>query len=246
MKSLGLIGVGAFGEFMLPHLAPHFEVTLHDPGRDLSRLAKDYGCNIASLQEAAGADIVLLAMPVQFLEEVARGIAPRLKDGALVIDVCSVKTQPCEIMAKVLPESVEILGSHPLFGPQSGKGGIAGLKISLCTVRGQRLDCVKSFLEKELQLEVIVTTPEEHDRQMAYVQGLTHLISKILVEMDLPPMQQTTSTFDLMMSMVESVRYDSDLLFRAIENRNPYVAHTKDRFFDSSRKIEEMLARQRS
>ena len=49
--------------------------------------------------------------------------------------------------------------------------------------------------------------------------------------MDLPPMEQTTRTFDYMMQMMESIRYDSDQLFRAIENRNDFVQQAKEECF---------------
>ena len=49
-KTLSIIGVGAFGEFMASHLYDHFDVILHDPHRDLSMLADQ--ANIRSLSDA--------------------------------------------------------------------------------------------------------------------------------------------------------------------------------------------------
>jgi len=240
--SVGLIGVGAFGEFMLPYLLPHCRIGAYDPVRDLEPLSERWAVVAEPLEEVAGKDIVILAMPVQRMAEVCRQIAPYLKPGALVLDVCSVKEEPIAAMLENLPAHVDIVGTHPLFGPQTGANGITGLRIALCNVRGDRLDCVEAFLSKELRLKTIVTTAEEHDRQLAFVQGLTHLMSKIVVEMDMPPLDHTTETFDIMMRMVESVRYDSEELFRAIENRNRFVGQTRRQFFDAARTIEERLA----
>jgi len=240
--SVGLIGVGAFGEFMLPYLLPHCRIGACDPVRDLEPLSERWAVVAEPLEEVAGKDIVILAMPVQRMAEVCRQIAPYLKPGALVLDVCSVKEEPIAAMLENLPAHVDIVGTHPLFGPQTGANGITGLRIALCNVRGDRLDCVEAFLSKELRLKTIVTTAEEHDRQLAFVQGLTHLMSKIVVEMDMPPLDHTTETFDIMMRMVESVRYDSEELFRAIENRNRFVGQTRRQFFDAARTIEERLA----
>lgn len=239
--SVGLIGVGAFGEFMLPHLLPYCRISAWDPVRDLGPLTARWAVIEESLSAVASKDIVILAMPVQKTREVCEKISPFLKKGAVVLDVCSVKEEPLAIMQEVLPDHVDIVGTHPLFGPQTGAEGIEGLKIAICNVRGDRLECIRKFLAENLQLSVIVTTAEEHDRQLAYVQGLTHLISKIVVEMDMPPLDHTTETFDIMHKMVESVRYDSEELFRAIENRNRFVHATREQFFHAARVIEERL-----
>ena len=49
------------------------------------------------------------------------------------------KTLPVEIMLRGLPPHVAILATHPLFGPQSARGGIRGLKIAVCPVRCRRV-----------------------------------------------------------------------------------------------------------
>ncbi|MFX9058099.1 prephenate dehydrogenase/arogenate dehydrogenase family protein, partial [Acinetobacter baumannii] len=92
--------------------------------------------------------------------------APHLRPGALVVDVCSIKTRPLEILERALPPGVDLLGTHPLFGPESGRAGLAGLRIALCPVRGRRAGQARRFLRR-LGLAVTVTTAAEHDRQMA-------------------------------------------------------------------------------
>ncbi|MDJ0683957.1 MAG: prephenate dehydrogenase [Alphaproteobacteria bacterium] len=242
-QSVGLIGVGAFGEFALPHLLPHCRVGAYDPHRDLSALTETWAVVAESLEAVAAKDVVILAMPVQRIRETCRRIAPYVKPGALVLDVCSVKEEPMAAMLEELPDHAAIVGTHPLFGPQTGADGVSGLRVAICEGRGGRLDCVDAFLSQQLKLTTLVTTAEEHDRQLALVQGLTHLLSRIIVEMDMPMLDHTTETFDMMMKMVESVRYDSDELFRAIENRNRFVRDARGRFFDAARVIEEQLSR---
>lgn len=239
-QTLGIIGVGAFGEFMLPHLKPHYDVVIHDAS-DVSTLANHHGLKSVSLLDAAASDVVVIAVPVQRMEEVLRSLAPHLKHGALVIDVASVKIKPTEMMQDILPQHVAVVGTHPLFGPQSGKNGIEGLNIAVCNVRGERATGVSQFLRDQLKLNVFETTAEDHDRQLAYVQGLTHLLAKVVVSMDLPEFQLTTKTYDLMTQMVGMIRYDSDELFKAIERENPFTAEAKKSFFAAARKLEEAL-----
>ena len=242
-KTFGLIGVGAFGTLAARHLAPHFDLVLHDAMVDPGALAREVGARVGTLAEAAACDVVMLAVPVQkmrtVLEEVARVVNP----DALVLDVASVKIKPVAAMAEILPPSVAIVGTHPLFGPQSGKNGIAGLNIVLCDVRGGRLDEVARFCTERLGLRVSAVSPETHDREAAYVQGLTHMLAKIVVAMDLPPMRFPTRTYELMTQMVEMVRYDSDELFRAIERENPFSPEAKKAFFDAAHGLEDRLSR---
>jgi len=242
-QKLGIIGTGAFGGFMAKHLAPHFSLTLHDAHKNPAALAKACKAKIGNLREAALCDIVVLAVPVQQFESVLKKIVPLLKSGTLVIDVGSVKTKPAGLMKALLPKSVDCVGTHPLFGPQSGKKGIAGLNIAVCDIRGKRGACVVKFLKNKLKLRTFIVTPEIHDRQMAYVHALSHLIAKVIVSLNLPPFELTTKTFEHMMTAVEMVRYDSDDLFNAIGRENPFAAEAKDRFFKAAHMLEEKLAK---
>ncbi len=236
---LGLIGAGAFGAFCLPHLLPLFRVTVCDPGRDLAALA-GLGAVPGDLAAAAAQDVVVLAVPLAALADVARAVAAHVRPGALVLDVCSVKGEPEAILDRLLPAGVDIVGTHPLFGPESGRDGLAGLRIALCPVRGRRIAAVARTLRR-LGLDVAVTTAAEHDRQMAYVQGLTHLIARIVMGMGVPPLTHTTRTFDHLMRMVDTVRHDSEALFRTIAVENPFAAEVRERFFAAAADLDGAL-----
>ena len=242
-QSLGLIGVGAFGALAAKHLAPHFDLVLHDVAVDVADLARSLNARVGDLRAAASCDIVMLAVPVQKLRQVLADIAPLVKPDALILDVASVKMKPVAAMKEILPPTVSLVGTHPLFGPQSGKNGIEGLNVALCEIRGNRCAEVERFCADTLGLRVFQTTPEEHDREAAYVQGLTHMLAKIVVALDLPPMRFPTRTYETMLQMVEMVRYDSDELFRAIERENPFAEQAKKEFFAAARKLEEGLSK---
>lgn len=239
--SVGIIGFGAFGRLIAQHLAPHASLRVYDPFLPAGAF-DGHGAVRTSLHEAARCSVVILAVPVSGLAEVVDAIAPHLRPGTLVVDVGSVKTIPVEIMRKGLPPHVEILATHPLFGPQSARGGIHGLKIAVCPVRGRRRLRAAAFLRKVLGLEVILTTPEAHDREAAAVQGLTHLIAKVLVAMEPLPTRMTTRSFELLMQAVGMVRHDAPEVFRAIEQSNPYAADVRQRFFALASQLEANLS----
>ena len=84
-------------------------------------------------------------------------------------------------------------------------------------------------------------TPEEHDREAATVQGLTHLIARVLLKMEPLPTRMTTASFERLMQAVDMVRHDSPAVFHAIERDNPYAAEVRERFFDLAEMAREQL-----
>ncbi len=66
------------------------------------------------------------------------------------------------------------------------------MNVAVCNIRGERSKSVCAFLKDKLALNVFETTPQEHDRQLAYVQGLTHLIVNLIGALDLTEFQMTT------------------------------------------------------
>lgn len=227
-ERLGLIGYGAFGRLAARHLSARFDVVAYDPVASQG----DEHAVLTDLATAAACPVVVLAVPVEALEDTLSAIRPHLAPNALVIDVGSVKVKPALAMQDALPEGVRIVGTHPLFGPQSGKDGVAGLRIAVSEVRGAKdARRVAAFCRHALKLKVFQVTPEEHDREAAVVQGLTHLIARVLLNMEPLPTRMTTASFERLMQAVDMVRHDSPAVFRAIERDNPFAAEVRDRFF---------------
>jgi prephenate dehydrogenase len=242
-KSLGVIGFGAFGQLAAQYLREHFSLVIYDLDISKRDLATRQNFTFVDLDEAAATDVILMCVPIRHLRETVRSITPFLRPGALVVDVCSVKSMPASILNDELPDHVDILCTHPLFGPQSARNGIADLKIVICPTRSRRWRLARRFLEKQLLLKVILSDPEMHDREMATVQGLTHLIAKVLVRMEPLPREMVTLSFGHLLKAMDLVRYDSDELFRSIEQDNPFTAHVTERFFDLARELQHELER---
>jgi prephenate dehydrogenase len=237
MTTLGIVGFGSFGRFMVQHLRTRFNVSVHDR-LDVADEAAQLGVRSAPLPEVAASEILILAVPVQNMEEVLhdlRGV-PRLPD--LVMDVGSVKVKPLDLMSRYLPRRVEIVGTHPMFGPQSGRHGIAGLKMVLCPLRTRRLQRIRDFLSRELRLEVMEMSPEVHDSEMAYIQGLTHWIARALREIKLPDLGLATTAYRHLLKIEENLREDSAALFRTIETENPFAAAARAELVAKLREIE--------
>lgn len=222
---------------------PHVAVSTFDCAAQAEALD---GVRRVSLAEAAKADAIVLAVPVQDMEallvELAGLLRGRAGEPPLVLDVASVKLRPIELMTRLLPASTPIIGTHPLFGPESGKHGIENLPLAFCPVRAdaELVTRVRAFLADTLRLRVIDIGPDEHDRQMAYVQGLTHLISRAVGEMRLPETPLATAAYERFLAMRSNLRADSWDLFLTIERENPYAKAVRD---DLRRTLEEIERR---
>lgn len=228
MKRFGIIGFGRFGQLAAKHLRDHFAVTVTDTA-EISEAAAAIGVRTGTLAEAAGCDVVMLAVPVQTMAATIAAIAPLVRPGALVLDVASVKMLPARWMHEALPESVDIVATHPLFGPQSARSGLAGQPLVVCPVRGEAHHKVAEF-GRTLGLAVSVTTPEEHDREMAYVQALTHLIGRTLVNIRIPDEELKTSSYQHLLELCGLIRDDTKELFFAIQNLNPFAEEITRQF----------------
>lgn len=240
MRELGFIGFGSFGQFIIPYLKPYFNITVYDR-IDYSETAQKIGVKWGSLQEAASRDFVALAIPVQFLEALLLEIKEYVKPKSLVFDLSSVKVKPIDLMVKHLPANVEIIGTHPLFGPQSGKNGIAGLNMVICPVRTKKNGNLSRFFSRELKLNVLERTPVSHDQQMAYVQALTHFVGRAINRMDIPDVEQKTPAYQYLLDIKKNLGQDSMDLFLTIELENPYAKEVRDHFIEELKKLNEEL-----
>lgn len=237
--NLGLIGFGRFGQFAAKHLRSRLHLFVWDI-RDQRKNAASMGVTWGTLEEAAACQVVVLATPVSEIPAALGQVVPHLRPGALLMDVASVKMLPVQWMLAAAPAEVEVIGSHPLFGPVSGRGGIEGMTVVLCPGRGARTEMVQEFLER-IGLRVAVTTPEEHDRQMAQVQALTHLVARGLHRAGFGEHDLKTPSYEKLLWVVRTLSQDAPEMFHDLHAYNPFAEKARSEFLDAIARIEEQL-----
>jgi prephenate dehydrogenase len=240
MKELGFIGYGGFGQFFIPYLQPHFKITVYDK-QDHSVAALRNGLCWGTMEEVVSKDIVILGVPVQYLEELLLDIKDIINPFALVMDISSVKIKPIQLMEKYLPATVQIVGTHPLFGPQSGRYGIKGLNMVVCPVRTDVYGFIIRFFSRTLDLNVLERTPLIHDKQMAYVQALTHFVGRAVNRMDIPDVEQKTQAYQYLLEIKRNLGQDSMELFLTIENENPFAKEVREQFIEELKVLHSTL-----
>lgn len=245
-KKLSIIGYGDFAKFISKHLVKHFEVYAYQ--RKSQSVYYDGEVKVTSLDECLTKDIIILSVPVQSLESVLSAISDKLRSDQIIIDVSSVKIKPLELMNKYLGDRVKYVLTHPLFGPESGKNGIKGLKIVLCPYGKQdkfENDSINSkiiaFLKEKLELKLIMMTPEEHDKEMAHVQALPHYVARALKNIGLKESQLSTTAYQRLHDVMELLQNDSDALFHTIQKENPFAEKIRIQFTEILSIINEEL-----
>jgi len=236
---IGIIGFGQLGQFAAKHLKKHFKVFAADKFNK-EKQAKKIGVNFIPVKKAASKDVVIVSVPINQFELTIKEIKDSLRPGTLLLDVCSVKVKPAKVMKDLVPKKVELIATHPLFGPQSGAEGIKGLKIVVCPLKTKRLKQVRSFLER-LGLKVIVTTPEEHDKQMAKTQCLAQFIGRALTNINIEQKEITVPSFSKLLELKKMLKEDSIELFKDIQRNNPFAEETRKALFKEFRELDSDL-----
>lgn len=229
--SLWVFGFGQFMEFFTPYIRPYFDIYIYDKNGKKEAI-ENLWVQAASLSQTASCDFVLLGYPAGAIAKLCQEIVPYIADGASVFDICSVQTPAVDAMKTYLPAHCNIFTIHPVFGPQSGKNGIKDLKCMFYNIscKEEVYQNFRDIFENDLGLLIFEMSPEEHDREMAYIQWLSHFIGRTLKKMSIPDAPLATNSYKHLRETSELVWYDSQDLFYSIQSDNPFVAEVREQF----------------
>lgn len=140
--TIGVVGFGRFGQFIAQTFTKHGRVVATSRS-DYTELADSMGITYHKLSDLPAfldedLDVIVLATSIVSFEGTVSNLAPHLQNyiekrkdtltaGPLIVDVLSVKEHPRQVMLQLLPKECDILCTHPMFGPDSGKHGWTGL-----------------------------------------------------------------------------------------------------------------------
>jgi prephenate dehydrogenase len=238
----GIVGYGRFGQLWAKALLPFGEVMVYE--KNALTTTENNGIKISTLEEVAQADVVFLLTPISEFERSCEEIKPLLNAKTLVLDCCSVKTHPAAIMQKTFAATQPLLATHPLFGPDSAKrsAGFAGHKIAICPIQcSENQQQEMETLFRNMGLQVFVTTPDEHDREMASSQGLVHFIGRGLAALDLQPQDIATPDFQALLNINTMVINDTWRLFLDMHQYNPYTKQIRKKFVHQLMKLDQAI-----
>ncbi|MBD2677633.1 prephenate dehydrogenase/arogenate dehydrogenase family protein [Nostoc paludosum FACHB-159] len=116
------------------------------------------------------AELVIVSVPIEYTVDVIKRAAKYLAPTTALCDVTSIKIQSTQAMLEY--HSGPVMGLHPMFGPNIKS--FLGQKFVICPGRNDEAFLWLLDLIKGHGGELIVCTPEEHDRMMVIIQAVQH------------------------------------------------------------------------
>ena len=236
--NVGIIGGSdGLGKTLIYYFRDEFDVYITGRDHNKGRSVADE-LNVNYIESNAGlaniSDMLIVSVPIQHTCDVIREVAPFMKEGSVMVDVTSVKEGPSKTMAEVLPDTIEYIPTHPIFGPRTTE--LDNQVIVLTPGRkGRWYDKVYRYLEGK-NMRVIETTAEKHDFMMSIVQVLTHFsfistasaIEKLKVDLS-ETEDYESPIYNLMIDMIARIVSQNPYLTYNIQSMNsngPKVRNT--------------------
>tara|TARA_B100001996_G_scaffold103129_2_gene77461 strand:- start:11807 stop:12547 length:741 start_codon:yes stop_codon:yes gene_type:complete len=219
MKSVGLIGLGRFGKILVNILQKGYSISAYD----INNKGPISNVNFCNLDKVLEEHVIFIAVPIRSFDSLIKDISTKLKPGTTLIDVCSVKSYPVDVMLKYTKTDTGIIATHPMFGPDSFSTNTK-LKMMMSNVR----DINKQFLSwsdffSNQGIEIIEMTPDEHDRLAARSQGVTHFLGRMLKQFGIQKTQIDTQGFKDLLDLVDQTCNDTWDLYTDLQLYNPYT-----------------------
>ncbi len=174
-------------------------------------------------------DMVLLCVPIHTISEVVSTIRDRVKDGCIMVDICSVKVMPIKSMLNLYEGPV--VGTHPLFGPEPDTD--LPLKVAMVRARGDKeFHMVRDLFEK-IGLITFECSASEHDEAMAFIQGLNFVttlsyFAAFSENNDL--LKFITPSFKRRLDAAKKMLTQDSSLFQTMFEANPYSHEAVKKF----------------
>lgn len=235
IMNVGVYGLGRFGYFWSKVLAQKNIVKVYS--RNQSRETPENTIRVSE-DELCSCDIIFLCVAISAVEKVLEQIKDKIGDNTIIADTCSVKMYPVEQMKKILKPGTPILATHPMFGPDSARKGVQGLPIVLSNIR--LTDEQFSYWDEHFQsygMDIYKMTPEEHDREAAYTQGVTHFIGRVLSDLELKSSGIGTAGYNDLLDIITQTCNDPWQLFMDLQRYNPYTKDMRDNLAKSLKKV---------
>ena len=237
-------GTRGLGRWLAEHLKNDFNIRITSRDESSGKpVAEEIGVeyNSNNIESIRDADIIVFSVPIEYMVETIKDVAPHAPEGSLLMDVASVKTEPSDALEKYAPENAEILPCHPMFGPR-----VPTLKrqiIILTPVENRSnnwLPRVKDYLDKT-ECEVVITTPNEHDKYMSIVQGLTHFsyisLASTIRKLNINVKESrnfSSPVYTIMLDMVSRIVYQNPYLYYSIQKNNLETSNAREALIKES------------
>jgi len=230
-KTIAIIGAGgAMGKWFSEYfLKKGYQVIGFDNTNPISKNITEAKSLISAILNV---EYVLLSTPTKKTPEIIRLIAKEMKRESYLIDITSQKSKTATALGKI-PAKVSPICIHPMFGP--GAKNLKNHNIVLIPIKNGKKEL---NIAKELFPDgnFVTIDSTEHDKKIATILGLTHLINiafaNILAKDDkiLLTEKMAGTTFKAQKILAESIMTESPELIETIIS-NPEIRKVAEEFW---------------
>jgi prephenate dehydrogenase len=240
---IAILGAGKMGVWFAKFfLEEGYSVVIADRNKEkLSKLKSELMVETADFVEAVqNADRVLICVSISAFEAVVKTISPNIREGQVVMDICSIKDFPVKAMHKHIKRGL-VLGTHPVFGP--GSKGVKNKAFILTPTSSKEKEFAENFkgwLEQK-KARVFVMSPEKHDELMSVVLGLPHFLGLVacdalLEQADYPETKKVAgTTYRMLFTLAEATALENPELYASLQLNLPEIAKLESLFIEKAR-----------
>ncbi len=216
MNKIAVIGLGLIGGSLALELKKVTWATIYGVDNNPAHLQKALDLGIiyekASIEIVKEVDIVIIAVPVNFIPKLTLEILDLINDNTLVFDVGSTKNEVCKAV-KYHSKRKNFVALHPISGtefsgPESAIYDLFTNKVNIICEQKlsskEMINRVATLFEKIKMRNVFMDSAEQHDKHIAYVSHLSHISSFMLGKTVLEIEKDEESIFDMAGSGFES------------------------------------------
>lgn len=196
IHSVGIVGLGLIGGSMARSIKKHTIATVYgyDLDPEAMALAADAGAIDAPLtrETLQECDILLIAIAPRSLVKWVEDHADAIPTTTILVDLCGVKRYIYKHIAPLARENGFLyVGGHPMAGKEvsgfanSDRELYRDASMILCpdeSADEESIDTLKAFFLSLGFGEIVFSTPEEHDRIIAYTSQLAHAASSAYIK----------------------------------------------------------------
>lgn len=242
--TIGVVGFGNFGRFLAAVFARQGHRVIGQSRGDYSTQAQAISCEYVRCPSAlmdCHPDVVIFCTSIMSLDTVLSNFPLHRLSGVLVADVLSVKLYPHDLFLRVLPSDADIVCTHPMFGPESGRTSWKALPFVYDLVRitdGRQAIC-EAFLDlwRNEMCRMVFMDCAQHDSHAASTQFITHTTGRMLAGLDVCTTPINTKGFESLLGVVDTTCKDSFDLFYGLYKYNPKARLQLNKLQDSLNRI---------
>ena len=228
MQEVAIVGAaGKMGSWFMHHFSSRrFEVYVYDINKIRIRTPKNVIVKDNLNDCVRHADLVLVSVPLNITPTVIKDCARKMKDGAIIAEISSIKNKTFEALKKV-PKTVTPLCIHPMYGP--GASDKKQVRMLLVPVRNERNELkITKDMFRNARITVLPNA-KQHDKSMAIVLGLTYFVNivfaRLLSSSDFSMLKKVSGTTFALQSLIsESILRDDPELIIALVQANTYTS----------------------